>query len=163
MCGCGGQPGRSQQGTGAPRSGSEGPLIQASVRGNRAVGEERRCSCRGLWKGAVQSRKAVAGAWPRPHSPEDPAGDGKGAPSTQQLGLWEPSHYRTGPWNVPGVIGLRCPADPGAVAPGRSLQTRVLSVRDGLSRPGRHHPRRVSADLGAITPGRSLPEAVGTL
>lgn len=34
MCGCGGQPGRSQQGTGAPRSGSEGPLIQASVRGN---------------------------------------------------------------------------------------------------------------------------------
>ena len=44
-----------------------------------AAGEERRCSRQGLWKGVFQSRKAVVWPWPRPHSPEDPAGGGKGA------------------------------------------------------------------------------------
>lgn len=128
-----------------------------------AAGEERRCSRQGLWKGVFQSRKAVVWAWPRPHSPEDPAGGGKGTPSIQQLGLWEPSHDCTGPWNVSGVVSLQCPPDPGAVAPRHALQTPVLSLRDSLSRPGHRRPRRVSADLGAIALGRSLPEAVGTL
>ena len=65
----------------------QGPLIQARVRGIWAAGEDGRCSRRGLWKRAVQSRKAVVWVWLRPHLPEDPAEGGKGTPSTRQLSL----------------------------------------------------------------------------
>lgn len=109
-----------------------------------AAGEERRCSRQGLWKGVVQSRKAVVWAWPRPHSPEGPAGGGKGTPSTQQLGLWEPSHDCTGPGTSP--VSLVCSAH----------QTWALSPHNTLSRPQCCHSGTASPDPGAVALGGSL-------
>lgn len=114
-------------------------VSETSVRGNLGCWGGEGVHVRASGRGCVQSRKAVVWAWPRPHSPEDPAGGGKGTPSTQQLGLLGALTRLHGAWSVSGVVSLQCPPDLGAVAPvtrspdpsavtqGQPLQTRALS------------------------------------
>lgn len=57
--------------------------------------------------------EAVTWAWPRPHTPVEPAGGQEGHPCPHNSSaLWETPHSCMGPWNIPDLTSFQCPPGP---------------------------------------------------